>query len=121
MPNSIRRLCIIHFQCPLCGLDHDDQIYVTIPADNLDEYVARLRTFARDWESIESNLTEAVIRFHREQGDLDRLTERDGRYGLHETRPPTLGLTPESEYTCADCGQVFESNPLLQEHMKSSH
>ena len=119
MARPFRRLCILHFQCPLCSLDHDDNLYVSVAVDNLDDYVARLRDLSRDRESIQETIRHASIQFHQELGDLDQLMERAQRYGLRETRPPTLELTDESDYTCDHCGRTFETNPALREHMAS--
>ena len=29
-----RRLCICHFQCPLCLEDHEASMYISLPVDN---------------------------------------------------------------------------------------
>ena len=113
----VRRLCILNFQCPLCMEDHEAQMYISLPAADLDEYVANLRPKATDWKFIEPLLTREVIQFHEELGDLDVLARRAGAQGIGKTRAPTLELTDESDYTCDDCSRTFDSIQKLRQHM----
>ena len=113
----IRRLCICTFQCPLCMEDHETGLYISMPVDDLDEYVAQLRHYAEDWHLLQPALTQETIRFHKKQGDLDALCQQAGQHGVLTTRPPTLDLTDESAYTCDDCSRTFESIKNLRDHM----
>ena len=115
----IRRLCICLYQCPLCMEDHEVQLYISLPAANLDEYVAQLRKHASNWDVMEPALTNATIKFHDKQGDLPELAKRAGENGIPQTRPPTLELTDESAYTCDHCSRTFDYVAELREHMSN--
>ena len=115
----VRRLCILNFQCPLCMEEHEAEIYISLPAEDLDEYVAKLRPQANNWKFIEPLLTRKVIQFHEELGDLDVLARRAGAEGIRKTRAPTLELTGESNYTCDECSRTFDSIRELREHMEN--
>ena len=117
--DPMRRLCIIDYQCPLCGQDHETGLYISIPARDLDEYHARLRQITSDWTTLQRLLGEALVELHTERGDLDELVQRARRLGLRETRPPRCELTDESAYTCDDCGHTFETIGLLRKHQGS--
>ena len=114
----IRRLCICRYQCPLCMEDHEVQLYISLPATDLDEYVAQLKKHASRWEVMQPALTGATIEFHEKQGDLPELARRAEGKGLPQTTPPTLELTGESEYTCDHCSKTFDSAPDLRAHME---
>ena len=115
---TMRRLCIFRFECPLCPHDHEAEFYITMPVDNLDDYVANLNTYARNWEKIEPTLTSSVIIAHQKMGDLHELLHnaKDLRFAL--TKPPTIELTDESDYTCDHCSRTFPSNEELHQHME---
>ena len=114
-----RRLCIIRFQCPLCLQDHEGEYYITLPAADLDEYVAQLRKRTSDWKTIEPAITNATLRFHLQEGDLPPLVEKAAQQGLPNTRPPTIELTDESTYTCDECSRTFDTVRQLRDHMNT--
>ena len=87
----IRRLCICRYQCPLCMENHEVQLYISLPAADLDEYVAQLKKHASRWEVMQPALTGATIEFHERQGDLPELARRAEGRGLPQTTPPHPG------------------------------
>ena len=111
-----RRLCICRFQCPLCREDHEAELYISLPAADLDEYVAQLRHHAANWQLLQPAVSSAVMEFHQKEGDLEKLARRAARYGIQPTDPPTLELTDESIYTCDECSRTFDTIAELREH-----
>ena len=68
--------------------DHEVQLYISLPAANLDEYVAQLRKHASNWDVMEPALTNATIEFHDKQGDLPELAKRAGKTAFPRQDPP---------------------------------
>ena len=116
---TMRRLCIFRFECPLCLLDHEAEFYITMPVTNLDDYVTNLHTYARDWAKIEPTLTSSVIIAHQKLGDLHELLQNAKDFRFTLTKPPTVKLTDESDYTCDHCSRTFDSNTELHQHMET--
>ena len=113
----IRRLCICLFQCPLCEQDHQADLYISMPATGIDEYVDLFKQHAADWTVLEPILTKETILFHSQEGDLPKLAQRLQLQGFPELRPPTIRLTEESEYTCTKCSGTFDTIAELRRHL----
>lgn len=113
-----RRLCVCRFQCPLCRLQHECHLYISLPAADLDEYVAQLRVHAANWELLQPAVSNAAVEFHRLEGDLHAVMGRVARHGIPPTEPPTLELTSESAYTCDHCSRTFDTVKKLRRHMR---
>ena len=118
--NYIRRLCVLEFQCPLCGNEHRHEAYISLDADNLDDYVAALRELSGNASGMAGVMSNAATDIHQGRGDLEERVEWIERYGVRPMgRPPTLSMTPESEYTCDRCGRIFENVRGLRKHMRT--
>ena len=105
----IRRLCRFDYQCRLCGGEHFAESYISLPAENLDDYVAGLKRFVSEPGSIRQEITNAARVLHEEKGDFYRLLRKaktDGFYG--DEAAVKVALTAESEYICDSCQQTFE-------------
>ena len=113
----IRRLCRFDYQCRLCGGEHSAESYMSLPAENLDDYAAGLKKFVSEPGSIRQVITNATRVLHEERGDFYRLLRKaktDDFYG--DEAAVKVALTSESEYTCDNCQQTFETVKLLRSH-----
>ena len=64
----IRRLCRFDYQCRLCGGEHFAESYISLPAENLDDYVAGLERFVSEPGSIRQVTTNAARGATRREG-----------------------------------------------------
>ena len=107
---GMRRLFLIDFSCPLCGLEHSCEMYLTLEARNEDELMERaLETLERDDVKVNS-LAPFMKEYHQRAGDyLERATgyaRRGIRYPFQVTR---VIMTDEESYTCEYCDRKFET------------
>ena len=114
---SMRRLFVIHFNCPLCGQEHSCEIYLTLEARNEDQMMDKaLQTFNRDDVKVNS-LAPFMKEYHQREGDyLERATAyaREGvRYPFEVT---AVAMTDEERYTCEYCGLKFETIGAWRRH-----
>ena len=120
MTNPMRRLCCFTYQCSLCGNEHHAEHFISMEVSGLDEYILHLKELVTDPERMAIILGGASEELHKEQGDLDKLTQKIRRNGLYEmTQHPTVILTNEDRYICDNCGTVFQSNQELRKHGRS--
>ena len=120
LQDPMRRLCIFHYHCcPLCGRNHDFDIYITREARDLDEFHAGLQKLVQDPGFRSSALDRAAVKLHTERGDMEKQARRYRKHGLRKTRPPWAELTDEQEYTCDDCSRTFDTMKDLRNHMES--
>ena len=80
----IRRLCRFDYQWRLCGGEHFAESYMSLPAENLDDYAAGLKRFVSEPGSIHQVIANAARVLHEERGDfygLLRKAKADGFYG----------------------------------------
>ena len=115
---TIRRLCIFRFECPLCFQEHEDQFYITMPVSDLDEFVARLRQYTSDWNTLQHLLVNTIVQFHSRKGDLMELADQAGDKPMFLAKSPTVEVTGETNYTCIHCSRTFNSNTELHSHME---
>ena len=114
---SMRRLFVIHFNCPLCGQEHSCEIYLTLEARNEDEMMEKaLQILSRDDVKVNS-LAPFMKEYHQREGDyLQRVTAyaREGlRYPFEVT---ALAMTDEESYTCEHCGLKLETIGAWRRH-----
>ena len=115
--DSMRRLFLVHFSCPLCGEEHSCEIYLTLMAQNEDELMERaLETLGRDDIKVNS-LALFMKEYHQRAGDyLERVTAyaREGvRYPFEVT---AVAMTDEESYTCEYCQMKFETIGAWRRH-----
>ena len=122
--DSMRRLFLIHFSCPLCGEEHSCEIYLTLVAQDEDEMMERaLETLGRDDVKVNS-LAPFMKEFHQRAGDY---LERAGDYLERTTGYPRQGIrhpfqvtrvvmTDEESYTCEYCQMKFETIGAWRRH-----
>ena len=94
--DSMRRLFLVHFSCPLCGQEHSYEIYLTLVARNEDELMERaLETLGRADVRVNS-LAPFMKEYHQRAGDY---LQRATAYAKQEVRscisqikliPPTM-------------------------------
>ena len=119
-PPAIRRLIVWEFNCPLCGAAHQSEDYITLDADNLDDYVAALRKlFAQDGDFINRIAVHRALRAHDyPDAALDTamgIVQAAVKEGLFNWNV-TFDITPETIYTCDSCGAEFETIGHYREH-----
>ena len=117
--NPMRRLCIFHYHCPMCGQNHDFHIYVTREVTDLDEFHAGVQLLAASSDFQTSTLNRAAVRLHSERGDLEKQARRFARRGPRRTQPPRVELTNEQHYTCDQCSRTFDTMRSLRSHMET--
>ena len=106
--NTMRRLVKIRYRCHLCGKTHRSEYYITIAADDLDEYFAKVRLSLSNPQFAHDTVSGHARLLHEERGDYDLLHQLTAnRRNL--TRVLGHRIQPESDYTCADCGQTFQN------------
>ena len=115
--DSMRRLFLIHFSCPLCGEEHSCEIYLTLEAQDEDDMMERaLETLGRDDIQVNS-LAPFMKEYHQRAGDyLERATgyaRRGIRYPFQLTR---VVMTDEESYTCEYCQMKFETIGAWRRH-----
>ena len=115
--DSIRRLFLVHFSCPLCGQEHSCEIYLTLVAQNEDEMMERaLETLGRDDIKVNS-LAPFMKEYHQQAGDY---LERATGYARQGVRFPfkllSLVMTDEESYTCEYCQRKFETIGAWRRH-----
>lgn len=113
---SIRRLFEITYLCPLCQGVHETHQYVTLPADNLDDFRANAIRRLRQPELAGHVVTTESELHHREQGNFDELLRKVKGKPL-VAAILNVEMTQESKYTCDDCGRTFENIAEHRLHM----
>ena len=113
----MRRLVRFDYQCRLCGAHHVAEHYLSVAADNLDDYAVRIRAFITDPDT-PAKLFQAPSRvFHQSKGDFNLLVKKGGRDGFYQpTQTPKFTITSEQDYTCDDCHRIFPTNLALRDH-----
>ena len=66
----IRRLCRFDYQCRLCGGEHSAESYMSLPAENLDDYSEGLKRFVSEPGSIRQVIANAAPAAIRGKGRL---------------------------------------------------
>ena len=99
--DSMRRLFLIHFNCPLCGQEHGCEMYLTLVALDEDEMMEQaLETLGWDDTKVNS-LAPFMKEYHQRAGDyLERATAyaREGaRYPFEVT---AVVMSDEDSYIC---------------------
>ena len=115
--DSMRRLFVIHFSCPLCGEEHSCEIYLTLVAKNEDEMMERaLETLGRD--DIKANsLAPFMKEYHLRAGDYQERATAYAREGArHPFEITTVAMTDEESYTCEHCQMKFETIGAWRRH-----
>ena len=115
--DSIRRLFLVHFSCPLCGQEHSCELYLTLVATTEDEMMERaLETLSRDDVKVNS-LAPFMKEYHQKAGDyLERATGY-ARQGIrHPFRVTRVVMTDEDSYTCEYCNRKFETIGAWRRH-----
>ena len=107
---SMRRLFLIHFNCPLCGQEHICEIYLTLEARNEDEMMEMaLQTFNRDDVKVNS-LAPFMKEYHEREGDyLQRATGYAKQGVRYPSQVTAVAVTDEESYTCERCHLTFET------------
>ena len=113
----VRRLCICQFHCSLCLGEHEIELYISLPVADLDEYSARLRQYASNWDTLMPAFANAAMQVHTSRGDVQKLVRKARQTGLPRTRPPKIEITGESNYTCDYCSCTFDTIGKLRVHM----
>ena len=114
--NTIRRLFEIVYICPLCQGVHETHQYVTLPADNLDDFRATAVRRIREPEVANHIVTTDSELRHLERGDLRELTQAMAGQ-LVISGILKAEMTSESIYTCDECGQRFDTIAQHRDHM----
>lgn len=114
--NTIRRLFEITYICPLCQGVHETHQYVTLPANNLDDFRAHAVRRIREPELATHIVTTDSELKHLDRGDLRELVQATAG------KPVISGIlkvemTSESEYTCDECGRKFDTIARHRAHM----
>ena len=115
--DSMRRLFLVHFSCPLCGQEHSCEMYLTLVTQNEDEMMEMaVQTFNRDDVKVNS-LAPFMKEYHEREGDyLQRATayaKQEVRYSFEVT---AVAMTDEESYTCEHCSQKFETIGAWRRH-----
>ena len=115
--DSMRRLFLVQFSCPLCGQEHSCEIYLTLVAQNEGEMMERaLETLNRD-DVMVSSLAPFAKEYHQREGDY---LERAMAYARHGVRFPfkllSVAMTDEESYTCEYCQMKFETIGAWRRH-----
>ena len=107
---SMRRLFLVHFNCPLCGQEHSCEIYLTMVARNEAEMMERaLETLGRDDIKVNS-LAPFAREYHQRAGDYLERAISYARQGIrHPFRVTRVVMTDEDSYTCEYCNRKFET------------
>lgn len=114
--NTIRRLFEITYICPLCQGVHETHQYVTMPADDLDEFHATVNRRLREKEATQHIVTKDSEIHHLDRGDFHSLAQAAaGKMVLSGILK--IEMTPESDYTCDECGRKFETIAQHRAHM----
>ena len=115
--DSMRRLFLIHFSCPLCGEEHSCELYLTLVAQNEDELMERaLETLGRDDIKVNS-LAPFMKEYHLRAGDyLERATGYAKQGIRHPFRVTWVVMTDEESYTCEYCQMKFETIGAWRRH-----
>ena len=107
---TVRRLFVFHFTCPLCGLVHINDLYLTIRASNQDEMIENaLQTLERDQLKIKI-LTPFPREYHPAEGEYLELTKAYTTQGKrHPFTTTSVTMTDDESYTCEFCGVQFDT------------
>ena len=117
----VRRLFEVTYQCHLCQQIHMGETYLTVESDNLDDLNAEFKEMLED----EAERTKMIMGMshviHSRHGDLQAVNRRFRENPDAVYRIFSWAMTPESEYTCDDCGREFENIGTLRLHMGINH
>ena len=115
--STTRRLCVITYECELCGDHHSAEYYFTFAVPDLPAFEAALR------ETIPSRIAALpAVRihstsYHEDRGDLQALSERAAANGLYRVSDEiTTRITGEADYTCDLCNGTFPTIADLRLH-----
>ena len=114
---SMRRLFLVHFSCPLCGEEHNCELYLTLVAQNEDELMGRaLETLGRDDIRVNS-LAPFAREYHQRAGDYLERAIGYARQGIrHPFQVTAVAMTDEESYTCEYCQMKFETIGAWRRH-----
>ena len=114
---SMRRIFVVHFNCPLCGLEHSCEMYLTLEARNEDEMMEKaLQTLSRDDVKVNS-LAPFAKEYHQQEGDYLERAMAYARQGVrHPFRVNSVAMTDEESYTCELCQLKFETIGAWRRH-----
>lgn len=113
---TIRRLFDITYVCPLCQEIHETHQYITLPADNLDDFRATAVRRLKEPELAGHVVTTDSELHHREKGDFEELLQKKNGTVL-VSAVLNVEMTHESNYTCDDCGHAFKTIAEHRIHM----
>ena len=115
---TMRRLFVVAYSCPLCGEEHDAEIYVAHTTSSLDELHAHARACMRQEEVAVPLLAQHMFLLHNDRGDYRRLSWEAETHGPKgNLRVNSVTLTADSEITCDDCARRFDTIGALNEHI----
>ena len=114
--HTIRRLFEITYICPLCQRVHETHQYITMPAEDLDEFHAAVNRRLREKEAALHIINRDSEIHHLDKGDFHSLAQAvAGKMVLSGILK--IEMTPESDYTCDDCGRKFKTMAEHRTHM----
>ena len=111
------RLFEISYICPLCGLSHIVELYISAPTDNLDELNARAGEMAANPQVMVPIILSNSENIHTEVGDCDALMMLI-HSGARRAKTAILQvvMTGEAKFTCEECAHTFKSLGDLRVH-----
>ena len=115
--DSMRRLFLVHFSCPLCSQEHSCELYLTLVAQNEDELMERaLETLRRDDVKMNS-LAPFAKECHQRAGDYLERVNGYARQGIrHPFQVTRVVMTDEESYTCEYCQMKFKTIGAWRRH-----
>ena len=113
--DTMRQLLSIRYLCPLCASLHITQQYLTVAANDLNQFQEKVTTAMNSDEmEVEMVLKNSELHHHN-AGDYDELTQamngRPTAFGILEWQ-----IEDESDYTCDDCQATFNSIGEHRDH-----
>jgi predicted SprT family Zn-dependent metalloprotease len=110
----------VSFNCPLCGERHRCGQYISMEAEDQEEYALRLRENLERGEYLATLIFQSMTFQHQQTPGFRQLMQEAQDRGIPEDHvfEAEVVMTDEELYTCDACGRTFETAPMQRAHAR---